>query len=111
MVAVSGWRLGMQTRQLGQHVVLSLPRDSGCDVIASLPKHKEEGWLAWWGNWLPLTYAQCCPSGQGGHGIDSDHRGLDRHSTAADAGAAADYPRAGFRFLLASERVEVVAEV
>ena len=24
--------------QGGQHVVLSLPRDSGCDVIASLPR-------------------------------------------------------------------------
>ena len=28
-------------RQLGQHVVLSLPRDSGCDVIASLPEGGE----------------------------------------------------------------------
>jgi len=39
VLAVSGWRLGAQEseRQLGQHVVLSLPRDSGCDVIASLP--------------------------------------------------------------------------
>ena len=29
--------MGTQTRQLGQHAVLPLPRDSGGDVIASLP--------------------------------------------------------------------------
>ena len=27
--------------RLGQHAVLPLPRDSGCDVIASLPKRGE----------------------------------------------------------------------
>ena len=27
----------LEAGQLGQHVVLSLPQDSGCDVIASLP--------------------------------------------------------------------------
>ena len=27
----------IESRQLGQHAVLTLPRDSGCDVIASLP--------------------------------------------------------------------------
>jgi hypothetical protein len=29
------------SRYRGQHVVLSLPRDSGCDVIASLPEGGE----------------------------------------------------------------------
>ena len=30
-------------RQLGQHAVLPLPRDSGCDVIASLPGQRHGG--------------------------------------------------------------------
>jgi len=50
VVAVSGWRLGMQTRRLGQHVVLSLPQDSATwgqtrsefrtksDPVASTPR-------------------------------------------------------------------------
>ena len=56
-------------------------------------------------------HAQCCPSGQGGHGVDSDHRGVNRYSPAPHAGAAADYHRLGLRLFLASERVEVVKEV
>ena len=54
---------------------------------------------------------QLSPSGQGGHGIDPDYRGINRHSPAPHAGAAADYHRAGLRLFLASERVEVVKEV
>ena len=40
----SGKRLavGNTERHLGQHVVLSLPRDSGCDAIASLPRSAED---------------------------------------------------------------------
>ena len=69
------------------------------------------GWLAWWGNWLPYLHAQRCPSGQGGHGVDPDHRGVDCHSPAPHAGATVDHPGPCLRFLLASERAEVVAEV
>ena len=44
MIAVSGWRLGTQTsqRQLCRDAVPTLPRDSGCDVIASLPRSAED---------------------------------------------------------------------
>jgi hypothetical protein len=58
---------------------------------------------------IPCMYAQCCPSGPSGHGINPDYRGLNRYSPTADAGAAAHYYRAGLRLFLASERVEVVA--
>ena len=54
---------------------------------------------------------QLSPSGQGGHGVDSDHRGIDRYSPAPDARVAADYYRSGFWLFLASERAEVVKEV
>ena len=57
---------------------------------------------------IPCMYAQCCPSGPSGHGINPDHRGLDRYSPAPDARAAAHYYRSGLRLFLASERVEVV---
>ena len=33
-----GRHLTPENGKLGQHVVLSLPKDNGCDVIASLPK-------------------------------------------------------------------------
>ena len=56
-------------------------------------------------------HAQCRPSGPSGHGVDPDYRGINRHSLATHAGAAADYYRAGLWFFLASERVEVVKEV
>ena len=60
---------------------------------------------------IPCMHAQRCPSGPSGHGINPDYRGLNRHSPAPDAGAAVDYYRAGFRLFLASERVEVVADL
>ena len=59
---------------------------------------------------IPCMYAQCCPSGPSGHGINPDHRGLDRYTPARDAGAAVDYYRAGLWLFLASERVEVVED-
>ena len=44
VIAVSGWRLGTQTsqRQLCRDAVPTLPRYSGCDVIASLPSSAED---------------------------------------------------------------------
>ncbi len=60
---------------------------------------------------IPCMYAQCCPSGPSGHGINPDYRGLDRYSPAPDAGTAADHRGSGLRLFLASERVEVVADL
>ncbi len=59
---------------------------------------------------IPCMYAQCCPSGPSGHGINPDYRGLNRYSPTPDAGAAVDHYRAGLRLFLASERIEVVAD-
>ena len=75
---------------------------SGAQVAGDVARGKKR---------IPCMYAQCCPSGPSGHGINPDYRGADRYSPARDAGAAADYHRLGLRLFLASERAEVVKEV
>ncbi len=60
---------------------------------------------------IPWKHAQRYPAGSGGHGVDPDHRGIDRHSPAPDAWPTAHRPRFGVRFLLASERTETAEEV
>ena len=79
-------------------------------VAGGSPRAQVAGEVARGRKRIPYMYAQCYPSGPSGHGINPDHRGLDRYSPAPDAGPAAHHYRTGFWLFLASERVEVVAD-